>query len=254
MFDLCLVMAVAALGGLRAGLVASVAAFGLTNWFLTPPLHTRDGRRCPERRGAVSVFVLVTVVVSFLVDRAARRSREAAVCPSRGRRHWPGRRQPSSVPTIRCPICSNSCAATFGLASASVFELTGEGWWPTHVSGHPELLDPTEGTSIDISADGKLRLVVSNNALRPEQLEVLRAFADQLAMAVEARRLRVDAANADLLSEANALRAALLQAVSHDFRTPLATIKASASGLAAQRSGVLRFRSPAAARRHRRRC
>jgi two-component system sensor histidine kinase KdpD len=72
---------------------------------------------------------------------------------------------------------------------------------------------------------------VSTNALRPDQLEVLRAFADQLAMAVEARRLRVDAANADLLEEANALRAALLQAVSHDFRTPLATIKASASGL-----------------------
>ena len=69
--------------------------------------------------------------------------------------------------------------ATFGLASASVFELTGKGWWPTHASGHPELLDPSEGTSIDISADGKLRLVVSNNALRPEQLEVLRAFADQ---------------------------------------------------------------------------
>ena len=60
---------------------------------------------------------------------------------------------------------------------------------------------------------------------------MLRAFADQLAMAVEARRLRVDAANAELLAEANALRAALLQAVSHDFRTPLATIKASASGL-----------------------
>ena len=112
-----------------------------------------------------------------------------------------------------------------------MFELTGEGWWPTQVSGHPELLDPTEGTSIDIAADGKLRLVVSTNALRPEQLDVLRAFADQLAMAVEARRLRVDAANADLLGEANALRAALLQAVSHDFRTPLATIKASASGL-----------------------
>ena len=36
---------------------------------------------------------------------------------------------------------------------------------------------------------------------------------------VEARRLRVDAANADLLTETNALRAALLQAVSHDFRT-----------------------------------
>ncbi len=229
MFDLCLVMAVAALGGLRAGLVASVAAFGLTNWFLTPPLHTVTVGDA-QNVVALSVFVLVTVVVSFLVDRAARRSREAAsaraeaAALARSAATLVGAHDP-------LPDLLEQLRATFGLASASVFELTGQGWWPTHVSGHPELLEPSEGTSIDISADGKLRLVVSDNALRPEQLEVLRAFADQLAMAVEARRLRVDAANAELLSEANALRAALLQAVSHDFRTPLATIKASASGL-----------------------
>ncbi|MEY2553351.1 MAG: two-component system, OmpR family, sensor histidine kinase KdpD, partial [Ilumatobacteraceae bacterium] len=77
MFDLCLVMAVAALGGLRAGLVASVAAFGLTNWFLTPPLHTVTVGDA-QNVVALSVFVLVTFVVSFLVDRAARRSLEAA--------------------------------------------------------------------------------------------------------------------------------------------------------------------------------
>ncbi|MEY2583629.1 MAG: two-component system, OmpR family, sensor histidine kinase KdpD [Ilumatobacteraceae bacterium] len=229
MFDLCLVMAVAALGGLRAGLVASVAAFGLTNWFLTPPLHTVTVGDA-QNVVALSVFVLVTVVVSFLVDRAARRSREAAsaraeaAALARSAATLVGAHDP-------LPDLLEQLRATFGLASASVFELTGQGWWPTQVSGHPELLEPSEGTSIDISSDGKLRLVVSDNALRPEQLEVLRAFADQLAMAVEARRLRVDAANADLLSEANALRAALLQAVSHDFRTPLATIKASASGL-----------------------
>jgi two-component system sensor histidine kinase KdpD len=229
MFDLCLVMAVAALGGLRAGLVASVAAFGLTNWFLTPPLHTVTVGDA-QNVVALSVFVLVSVVVSFLVDSAARRSREAAsaraeaAALARSAATLVGAHDP-------LPDLLEQLRATFGLASASVFELTGQGWWPTHVSGHPELLEPSDGTSIDISADGKLRLVVSENALRPEQLEVLRAFADQLAMAVEARRLRVDAANAELLSEANALRAALLQAVSHDFRTPLATIKASASGL-----------------------
>jgi two-component system sensor histidine kinase KdpD len=229
MFDLCLVMAVAALGGLRAGLVASVAAFGLTNWFLTPPLHTLTVGDS-QNVVALSVFVLVTIVVSVLVDRAARRSREAIAARTEA-----GALARSAATLVGAhdplPDLLEQLRATFGLASASVFELTGEGWWPTQVSGHPELLDPADGTSIDISADGKLRLVVSTNALRPEQLEVLRAFADQLAMAVEARRLRVDAANADLLSEANALRAALLQAVSHDFRTPLATIKASASGL-----------------------
>ncbi|HEY4609251.1 MAG TPA: ATP-binding protein [Ilumatobacteraceae bacterium] len=229
MFDLCLVMAVAALGGLRAGLVASVAAFGLTNWFLTPPLHTVTVGDA-QNVVALSVFVLVTIVVSYLVDRAARRSREAAAARAeaaalaRSAATLVGAHDP-------LPDLLEQLRATFGLASASVFELTADGWWPTHASGHPQLLDPADGTSIDISADGTLRLVVSDNALRPEQLEVLRAFADQLSMAVEARRLRVDAANAELLSEANALRAALLQAVSHDFRTPLATIKASASGL-----------------------
>ena len=40
LIDLGPVMAVAALGGLRPGLVASAGAFGLTNWYMTPPLHT----------------------------------------------------------------------------------------------------------------------------------------------------------------------------------------------------------------------
>ncbi|MDP9464994.1 MAG: ATP-binding protein, partial [Actinomycetota bacterium] len=200
-----------------------------TNWFLTPPLHTLtvgDG----ENVVALSVFVLVTIVVSFLVDRAASRSREAvaaraeAAALARSAATLVGAHDP-------LPDLLEQLRATFGLASATVFERAGEGWWPTQVSGQPELLEPADGTSIDISADGDLRLVVSSNALRPDQLELLRAFADQLAMGVEARRLRVDAANAGLLAEANALRAALLQAVSHDFRTPLATIKASASGL-----------------------
>jgi len=229
MIYLCVVMAVAALGGVRVGLVASVAAFGLTNWFLTPPLHTLAVRDA-QNVVALSVFVLVTIVVSFLVDRAGRRSREAATARAeatalaRSAATLVGAHDP-------LPDLLEQLRATFGLASASVFEATDEGWWPTQVSGHPELLDPADGTSIDISANGKMRLVVSPNALRPGQLELLRAFADQLATAVEARQLRVDAANSDLLAEANALRTALLQAVSHDFRTPLATIKASASGL-----------------------
>ncbi|MDP9465127.1 MAG: DUF4118 domain-containing protein, partial [Actinomycetota bacterium] len=184
MFDLCLVMAVAALGGLRAGLVASVVAFGLTNWFLTPPLHTLTVVDA-ENVVALSVFVLVTVVVSFLVDRAARRSREAvaaraeAAALARSAATLVGAYDP-------LPDLLEQLRSTFGLASATVFERAGEGWWPAQVSGHPELLEPADGTSIDISADGDLRLVVSSNALRPDQLELLRAFADQLAMGVEA--------------------------------------------------------------------
>jgi len=60
---------------------------------------------------------------------------------------------------------------------------------------------------------------------------VLKAFAAQLAAALERTRLRAEAGRAESLAEANALRGALLQAVSHDLRTPLASIKASVSSL-----------------------
>jgi two-component system sensor histidine kinase KdpD len=62
---------------------------------------------------------------------------------------------------------------------------------------------------------------------------VLRAFADQLAVALEQRRLREEAANSEVIAAGDALRTALLRAVSHDLRTPLASIKAAVSSLQA---------------------
>jgi two-component system, OmpR family, sensor histidine kinase KdpD len=60
---------------------------------------------------------------------------------------------------------------------------------------------------------------------------VLNAFVAQLAAAIDRRRVGAQAAQAAALTEADQLRSALLQAVSHDLRTPLAGIKASASSL-----------------------
>ncbi len=229
LLDLTVVIAVAALGGMLPGLAASVFAFGLTNWFLTPPLHTltvRDAENVVE----LAVFITVTMVVSLLVDRAARRSREAARARAEA-----GALARSAATLVGShdplPELLEQLRATFSLEAASVLERQGTGWWPTVTVGHDELLTPEAGDAIDLSADGSVRLVVSAGALSPDQLEVLRAFADQLSLALQARVLRADSAKADVLAETNALRAALLQAVSHDLRTPLASIKASATGL-----------------------
>src|SRR5262249_33282333 len=121
--------------------------------------------------------------------------------------------------------------ATFALDAVSVLERRDSNWSPTITTSSVELLDPSDGLAIDLADDHSIQLVVSAKALGPDQLEVLRAFADQLSVALEARVLRAEAAKAEVLAETNALRAALLQAVSHDFRTPLATIKASATSL-----------------------
>jgi two-component system sensor histidine kinase KdpD len=69
--------------------------------------------------------------------------------------------------------------------------------------------------------------------LTGDDRRVLNAFVAQLAVALAGRELRAEASAAVAVAEADALRTALLRAVSHDLRTPLASIKASASTLLA---------------------
>ena len=76
-------------------------------------------------------------------------------------------------------------------------------------------------------------LAINGPDLSGEDRHVLRAFTDQLAVALHSHELQAEAATAETLIRANELRTALLRAVSHDLRTPLASIKASASTLLA---------------------
>ncbi|WP_081838685.1 ATP-binding protein [Thermogemmatispora carboxidivorans] len=57
------------------------------------------------------------------------------------------------------------------------------------------------------------------------------AFLDQAAAIIERARLRQEGLQLELLRQTDALRTALLSSVSHDLRTPLASIKAAASSL-----------------------
>jgi two-component system sensor histidine kinase KdpD len=74
-------------------------------------------------------------------------------------------------------------------------------------------------------------LALRGPTLSAEDREILTGFAAQLATALESDRLHAEAAGVDTLARANQLRSALLAAVSHDLRTPLASIKAASSSL-----------------------
>lgn len=70
-------------------------------------------------------------------------------------------------------------------------------------------------------------------ASRPsrEETRMLAAAADQIGQALEQDRLRADATSAELARRSDALKTALLDSVSHDLRTPLASIRAAAGSL-----------------------
>jgi two-component system sensor histidine kinase KdpD len=65
----------------------------------------------------------------------------------------------------------------------------------------------------------------------PEQLHLLEAFASQAALAFERAQLAEEAQQAQLKAETEQLRSSLLSSVSHDLRTPLASIMGTISGL-----------------------
>jgi len=97
-------------------------------------------------------------------------------------------------------------------------------------AGEPVPTEPGEATLVEpLSPDVVLALV--GDQIAAEDRYVLNAFSAQLAAVLDRGRLRAEAGRAHVLAEANELRSALLQAVSHDLRTPLASIKAAASSL-----------------------
>jgi two-component system, OmpR family, sensor histidine kinase KdpD len=77
---------------------------------------------------------------------------------------------------------------------------------------------------------GSLWSFRARTAGQPERADtrLLAAAADQIGQALEQDRLREEAAAAEIARQSDALKSALLESVSHDLRTPLATIRAAA--------------------------
>jgi two-component system sensor histidine kinase KdpD len=89
---------------------------------------------------------------------------------------------------------------------------------------------------------GAIRVWRGTAPFPPAEERLLRTFASQGALALERANLAASETRAKVLEESDRLKSALLSSVSHELRSPLATIKASASSL---RSGAVRWDSEA---------
>jgi len=99
--------------------------------------------------------------------------------------------------------------------------------------GGSSTLQPDQAHTVALSAMGRpigLLHMWGGELTRYDQ-ELLHTFANHMALALERAQLREQAMRTELLEEIDRLQRALVGAVSHDLRTPLATIKASASTL-----------------------
>jgi two-component system sensor histidine kinase KdpD len=222
-------VAVAVTGGLVIGVGAAIASSLLTNWYLVEPRHTLTVAD-PENVVALTIFVLSAVAASILVDRIATRSREAmqarAEAEALARTSSILIGEPNPLPDLL-----DHLRLSFGLEAVSLLSNRDDGWILDASAGPNPPTEPFEGERWDLTRDGSSVVVLRGARLSADDQRVLRTFLSDLALALQSRRLQAEAAVAAHLAEADQLRTALLQAVSHDLRTPLATIKASATSL-----------------------
>ncbi|MFI7434953.1 DUF4118 domain-containing protein [Micromonospora haikouensis] len=234
------VVGVALVGGLWPALVAALGGSLLLNWFFTPPYRTLTIAEA-DNLLALGVFVAVAVAVSWVVDVAARRTREAARASA----------DAQTLATVAggvlrgerpLPALLDRLRETFALRAVSVLELVAEArgrpdrardraaWRVVASVGDAPAGSPDAGETA-VPVDDTLTVVLSGRRLEAADRRVVEAFAAQAAVALRQERLAVAAAAAGPLAEADRMRTALLAAVSHDLRTPLASAKAAVSSL-----------------------
>jgi two-component system, OmpR family, sensor histidine kinase KdpD len=216
------VVAVAVVGGFWPAVIAAVAASLLVNWYFTPPVHTltiADGKSLL----ALLLFVTVAVTVSSVVHLAALRARQAARSTEEAQDLLALAQTVLGGKDTPAAVLTHLIGSRGG--QARLLERSGDAW--VRVAGSDS--EPS-GEIQRTAASPDLVLEVSGQH-RPLSPRLLGGLSAQVAAALDRDRLRTQAAQAEALAEGNRMRTALLAAVSHDLRTPLASIKASVSTL-----------------------
>ena len=247
LFFLLVVVISSLIGGQLPAFVAAILGSLLLNFFFVQPVH-RLTIASPDNVVALIVFVVVGLLVSRVVDRAARRTTEAVRANA----------EAETLSTLASSVLRGDDALpallervreTFAMTSVTLLRRDSDAptdggprgsWTCIDSVGVNPCLQPGAGDAETMIGED-LALVLQGRALAAEDQRVLAAFASQAAVAYEQRRLARTAASVALIAEADRMRTTLLNAVSHDLRTPIASAKAAVSSL---RSGDVEW-SPA---------
>ncbi|MDV9186695.1 sensor histidine kinase KdpD [Streptomyces sp. SR27] len=227
---LALTVASALLGGFLPALGSAAVGSFLLNWFFTPPVH-RLTIADPANIVAIAVFFGVAMSVASVVDLAARRTQQAARLRAESEvlSYLAGSvlRGETSLDALLERV-----RETFSMESVALLERVDEVEpWTRAGSVGPHPAARPEEADVDMPVGDHLALALSGRVLPAEDRRVLGAFAAQAAVVLDRQRLVGEAEEARKLAEGNKIRTSLLAAVSHDLRTPLASIKASVSSL-----------------------
>lgn len=242
------VVLASATGGVRAGLGAALlCSLGVT-FFFTEPRYTFRIARLQDVVASI-VFVIVALIVGVLVarvfderERATQREKDARLLGYLATKLLSGEQLPRVLDDFVVALLE-----PFDLARCEV-RATLDGSEVRALATRPAGTAPVDAALPDAGSDGPSEDVAITIADMPfgtlhaarapgsrsfsgAERSLLEAAAKQAALAIERARLDSKVRGALLDADANQLRAALFSSVTHDLRTPLASIKAGVTSL-----------------------
>jgi len=245
------VLIVSARTGLGPSLLASVLSFLAYNFLFTPPFYTF----AVADEGDVATLVFFLVMAAITGNLAARMHREIAMRRASLQRisnlYAFSRRMssatgtqtvlealadhlaqsmdgPAAVLLAATPAVEPVVAARAGAPRELPREAIARAW---REQG-PEPVTDGEWNFFRLATQaGTVGMVVVHGALDAGRIDLARSLCEQAAVALDRTRLVADLEQARLVSETEQLRSALLSSISHDLRTPLASIIGSTTSL-----------------------
>jgi two-component system sensor histidine kinase KdpD len=225
------------LWGLGPGIVAAVAAFLALNFFFLEPYYTLTVHHTQDLLVLI-VFLISAGVLSQLVGRAQLGQALATA----------NEREATRLYELSAGLAAlNDEDSILHLLGEQVLHAleadqvdvqmagagNGERHWrlpegPSPQEGPPHAVAPVQSSKGRL---GEIRLWRAAGPLTEAQLRLLRTFAGQGALALDRARLRRAETQAKVSEESDRLKSALLSSVSHELRSPLATIKAAVTSL-----------------------
>ncbi|RRR98299.1 sensor histidine kinase [Glycomyces terrestris] len=232
------VMALTLTGGMWPALLGALIGFFLLNYFFATPYYELKIHD-QEQLIALVIFVALALGGAAVVNLSAARARLAARASA----------EAQTLATLagnvlrggnRLDDLLEQLRETFGLASVTLLERAQPGAGPDErrdpkawrVVAHAGAACGSPGAAEnDLPIDDDLAMALRGHTLEAADRRIAQAFAMHAAAALERERLERQAATVQRLTDADKLRTALLAAVSHDLRTPLASARVAVSSL-----------------------
>lgn len=234
--------------GLTSGILAGLLSFLTFNYFFIQPYYTLLIHQTQDLISLI-IFLIVAVVLSQLIAQAREGVRLARI------REWEATRMYELISALAGLTDLESILRALAEKTVDTFHFdevevktiarAQESVLQYHL---PPKASEQRAPEFSVSmftarnVEGQIDLWVDQDKLSIEETRLLAAFGNQGALAIERVRLIKSENMARILEESDRVKTSLLNSVSHELRSPLAAIKASASSL---HSGAVEWDSAA---------